>query len=92
MEFRQDKTSKGDEEGTGDVKEIQENLSLYPKDKRVLYRKEQAKVSNSAESLNNMRMDMWPMALTHGDCYDIIKSRVQSEVERFQVNGERIRN
>lgn len=55
--------SKGDKGGTHDIKEL-ENVSFEPKKTRVLKRKEQASRSNSAESLNNMIVEMWPLALT----------------------------
>lgn len=32
---------------------------------------------------------MWPLALTHGGCYDIIKSSAGSGVERFRVDEDK---
>lgn len=36
-----------------------------------------------------MRMEMWPLALPHGYCHDVIKSSVRSGVERFRVEEKK---
>lgn len=87
--------SKGDKGGTHDIKEL-ENVSFEPKKTRVLKRKEQASRSNSAESLNNMIVEMWPLALTLIIEIIMISTRAEREVEwkdlEYMGENERLGN